>query len=193
MPHEAMWTPWNGPGLEHLRLSIDNGGVQVDSLLIGIVGGQAFRAHYILRCDHAWRTRELHVVVLDDGQPTIHLLADGTGHWTTPNGAALPLLDGCVDVDLSATPFTNTLSIRRLSWQRGQSAELRMVYVEIPSVRLSVERQRYTCLETPGTTGHFRFESLPGDFAADLTVDQDGLVVDYPGLFRRVWSNTSPS
>jgi hypothetical protein len=193
MAREAMWTPWNGPGLEHLRLSADESVVQVDGLIIGIVDNTAFRARYVLRCDPAWQTRELRVVVLDDSQPAVHLLADGVGHWTTPDGSALPLLDGCIDVDLSATPFTNTLPIRRLGWQRGQSAELRMVYVELPSLHLSVERQRYTRLETPGASGRFRFESLPGGFAADLNVDQDGLVVDYPGLFRRVWSTSDNS
>jgi hypothetical protein len=98
---------------------------------------------------------------------------------------ALPSLDGCLDVDLSATPFTNTLPIRRLNWQPGQSVELRMVYVDVPSLHLSVYPQRYTCLDA---SGRFRFEALRSDFTADLTVDLDGLVVDYPGLFRRVWS-----
>jgi uncharacterized protein len=29
--------------------------------------------------------------------------------------------------------------------------------------------------------------SLDGGFTADLQVDADGLVLDYPGLFRRAW------
>ena len=42
-------------------------------------------------------------------------------------------------------------------------------------------QQRYTNLGG----GRYRFESLDDDFTADLTVDEAGLVVDYPGLFRR--------
>jgi uncharacterized protein len=175
--------------LEHLRLSIATSDVTADGLVIGIGEGRAFRAHYVVRCDNAWRVREIEIDVLADGQPSLHLLADRAGHWTAPDGKSLPLLDGCIDVDLSATPFTNTLPIHRFRWQRGQSAELRMVYVDIPSLRLSVDPQRYTCLEAPGATGRFRFESVASGFTADLTVDQDGLVVDYPDLFRRVWSN----
>ena len=34
----------------------------------------------------------------------------------------------------------------------------------------------------------YRFEVLPRGFAAELLVDADGLVIDYPQLFRRVWS-----
>jgi hypothetical protein len=167
---------------------MDDSGVQADSLLVGIASGQSFRMHYILRCDSAWQTRELRVASLGDGDRTLHLLADGAGGWTARDGAALPLLDGCIDVDLSTTPFTNTLPIRRLNWRRGQSAELRVVYVELPSLRLSVEPQRYTCLEKRGSTGRFRFESPSSGFTADIAIDKDGLVVDYPGLFRRVWS-----
>jgi hypothetical protein len=33
----------------------------------------------------------------------------------------------------------------------------------------------------------FRFLSLDGGFIADLHVDGDGPVLDYPGLFRRAW------
>ena len=32
----------------------------------------------------------------------------------------------------------------------------------------------------------FRYEAVDGSFAADITVDADGLVVDYPSLFVRV-------
>jgi hypothetical protein len=32
----------------------------------------------------------------------------------------------------------------------------------------------------------YRFVSLDGGFTADLAVDSDGLVVDYPRLFKRV-------
>lgn len=32
----------------------------------------------------------------------------------------------------------------------------------------------------------YRYEATDRSFAADLVVDEDGLVVDYPGLFGRV-------
>ena len=31
----------------------------------------------------------------------------------------------------------------------------------------------------------WRFESLDIDFTADIAVDEDGFVMEYPGLFRR--------
>jgi hypothetical protein len=44
------------------------------------------------------------------------------------------------------------------------------------------EPQRYTCLEKGNDGGLYRFLSLDGRFKADLPVDTDGLVFDYPAV-----------
>jgi hypothetical protein len=99
----------------------------------------------------------------------------------------LAQLHDCVDIDISATPFTNTLPIRRLGLKPGESAEIRVAYISIPSLQLSPALQRYTCLANYPDHHIYRFESPADDFTADIRVDLDGLVVEYPGLFRRVW------
>ena len=48
---------------------------------------------------------------------------------------------------------------------------------------VTTDRQRYTCLEPDR---RYRYESLDRDFTREIEVDDDGLVVTYPGLFRRV-------
>ncbi|HEX5502042.1 MAG TPA: putative glycolipid-binding domain-containing protein, partial [Thermomicrobiales bacterium] len=110
------------------------------------------------------------------------------GHWTAADGATPPDLAGCLDVDIRVTPFTNTLPIRRLGLRPGESAELAVAYLALPALAVTRERQRYTCLAAGPDGGLYRYESLPGGFRADLSVDADGLVLDYPGLFRRVWT-----
>jgi hypothetical protein len=118
-----------------------------------------------------------------------HYLTDGGGSWTTESGRTIPSLKGCLDVDLSATPFTNTLPIRRLALQPGTSATLSVVYIAVPQMRVQATQQRYTCLELTSSGGRCRYESLTNgvsSFTVELPVDQDGLVSDYPGLFRRV-------
>jgi hypothetical protein len=79
------------------------------------------------------------------------------------------------------TPFTNTLAIRRLGLKVGQAAEIKVAYVLVPELRLRAAPQRYTRL----AERRWRFDGLDLDFTADLTVDADGFVVEYPGLFRR--------
>jgi uncharacterized protein len=74
------------------------------------------------------------------------------------------------------------LPIRRLALVPGESAEISVAYFD------GTEPQRYTCLEKGSGGGLYRFLSLDGEFTADLPVDADGLVLDYPRLFKWVLS-----
>jgi uncharacterized protein len=186
--HEVMWAPWEGPGLEHLRLLTSDGGVEANGLVIGLEAGRPFRIGYEVRCDGRWRVREVRAAAPDSGPPVLELLADGKGRWKRGGGESVPELDGCIDVDISATPFTNTLPIRRLGLKPGEFEELTVAYIRVPELLVGPERQRYGCLEARADGGLYRFEALPSGFTAELPVDADGLVMDYPGLFRRAWS-----
>ena len=188
MEREVMWTPWEGPGLEHLRLTTSDGGVVANGLVIGLEAGRPFRISYEIRCDGHWRVREIRAAAPDWERPALDLLADGEGRWKRRGGEPVPELDGCIDVDISATPFTNTLPIRRLGLEPNQSEELTVTYIRVPELLVGPERQRYICLEAGSNGGLYRFEALPSGFTAELAVDAEGLVLDYPGLFRRAWS-----
>jgi uncharacterized protein len=59
---------------------------------------------------------------------------------------------------------------------------LTMAYVWVPELTVGPDPQRYTRL----AERRYRFESRDSDFTADLPLDPDGLVLDYPGLFRRI-------
>jgi hypothetical protein len=67
------------------------------------------------------------------------------------------------------------------------SAEITVAYLEGADLQPWPEPQRYTRLETGDGGLTYRFVSLDGGFSADLPVDSDGLVMDYPGLFRRAF------
>lgn len=186
MRREVMWSAWEDPGLGHLRLAVRDDGIIADGMVIGATEGRPFRVAYEVRCDTDWRVRALRVGAPGPEPPGVDVLSDGEGNWTASDGWAVPELQGCIDADISVTPFTNTLPIRRLDLAPGESAELSVAYVEGTELQARPEPQRYTCLEKGDRGGLYRFLSLDGGFTADLTVDADGLVLDYPGLFRRV-------
>jgi uncharacterized protein len=183
-----MWAPWEGPGLEHLRLVTSEVGVVANGLVIGLEAGRLFRISYDVRCDERWRVQEVRVATPDSERPVLELLADGEGRWNRRGGEPVPELEGCIDVDISATPFTNTVPIRRLGLRLGESEELMVTYIRVPELLVGPERQRYECLEAQADGGLYRFEALPSGFVTELPVDTEGLVIDYPGLFRRAWS-----
>ena len=85
-------------------------------------------------------------------------------------------------------PSPTTLPIRRLGFEPGESEELMVTYVRVPELLVGPERQRYGCLEAQADGGLYRFQALPSGFTAELPVDAEGLVIDYPGLFQRAWS-----
>lgn len=113
------------------------------------------------------------------------LTSHGDGHWTDGAGRPRPDLDGCHDVYVQASPFTNTLAIRRLRLQVGASAEIRAAYVTVPGLQVHPRPQRYTLLRNAAAGATYRYESLRSDFRADLPVDGDGLLLEYPDCFRR--------
>lgn len=186
MKRQLMWSRSDAPGMEHLALIMRNGEAEADGIVLGVEDDAAFRLRYTVRCDSRWRVRRVEVNLVGDRR-SLSLNADGEGRWFDESGAALPALDGCVDVDITATPLTNTLPIRRLSLKQGEAADIKVAYVTIPELGLAPDAQRYTCLETDAAGGRYRFEQLATGFTAVLRVDADGLVDDYPGLFKRVW------
>ena len=153
MEREVMWTPWEGSGLEHLRLVTSGSGVVANGLVIGLEAGRPFRIGYEIRCDGRWRVQEVRAGAPDLGRPVFDLLADGEGRWKRRGGEPVPELDGCIDVDISATPFTNTLPIRRLGLEPGESEKLTVTYVRVPELLVGPERQRYGCWRRKLTAG----------------------------------------
>ncbi|QQO44530.1 MULTISPECIES: putative glycolipid-binding domain-containing protein [unclassified Paracoccus (in: a-proteobacteria)] len=179
------WTDAEGQGLEHCLVTLDDTGLTLEGVVAGTRDGK-YGAHYKVRADAGGRTREVRVRCL--GGPELCLTVDEGACWRDAiRGADLPDLDGCLDVDLGITPSTNTLPIRRLRLKVGQSAEVRAAYVPLPS---EIEGdflprpadQRYTRL----TDRLWRYDGLLWNFTADLAVDDLGLVLDYPVLFRRL-------
>ncbi len=78
-------------------------------------------------------------------------------------------LDGCTDVDISVTPFTNTLPIRRLNLDQDESTEIETVYISVPELQVETAIQRYTCLDSlDDEGGRYRYESVPSGFTAEF-------------------------
>lgn len=181
------WRPWTGTGLEHLTLAVEDHAAEgpeivARSVVIGARGGRPYGVDYTLVCDQAWRVREFHLGTTEGR--ALSLLHDGRGAWTNHDGRALPEFDGCLDVDLAGTPFTNTLPIRRIDWDRtgDRRVALTMLYVPFDTFVPRPDAQAYTCLDDGR---RFRYEATERSFETELPVDADGLVLDYPGLFRR--------
>jgi hypothetical protein len=163
------WTLETGPDWVTSRLSLS-------------VAGRAFTRWLVLTRDShgSWSTE-----TYAHGDVQYH------GERMADPGAAHPgALDGALDCDLALCPVTNTMPILRLGAHEGLAeTELTMAWVDLPSLAVIPSRQVYsTAAPFDPASGHsvVRYRSASGSFMADLTVDEDGIVIDYPRLARRI-------
>lgn len=186
MNREVIWQAEGGVGQEHLTISDRDGVIVADSFAIIKPGETPMRVRYQVVLDAGWAVRGAAITTeVAHGSPTVvEISHDGKGSWTNSDGSPLPQLDGCLDIDISSTAFTNTLPIRRLNLQVGKTETIHTVYLNVQSLRIEAWEQRYTRIDA----GTVRYQSSTSGFQRDLDVDGDGLVRNYPGFFTRIWS-----
>jgi len=177
--HSVRWRALEGDGLEHLTLRAHADGFRADAVLVGERDGQRYGATYRIDCDSDFTVRSFEIGTTD-GRGLAMTRRDRA--WHDSRRGHLPAFDGCIDIDLSATPFTNTLPIRRCAWTLGEQRRIAMLFVPFDSFEPFVTEQIYSRL----APRLFRFETADGSFTAELPVDEDGLVMDYPCLFQRL-------
>lgn len=186
------WEPLDGQGFQLVNLRTDERrSVMINGECLWVHEGEPFAAHYTIHCHPSWDINEVSFGVRRfEGaliSPAIILARSRDGQWVNHRNAPQPVFQGFSDVDISITPLTNTLAIRRLNLQVGESRDINVVYFEAPSLEPKPTRQRYSCLGKYSDGELYRFQSLDTGFTADISVDTDGLVLEYPGLFKRVW------
>ena len=97
--YTARWQTWDDEHIETLTLRWENEGWTAS----GEVGRE--RIHYVIRLSPTWQVRQF-LLFRDLDEPDLWLATDGHARWGEMNGAHRPELDGCHDIDLACTPFT---------------------------------------------------------------------------------------
>lgn len=141
--------------------------------------GAACRLSYLIVCRRDWITERAEIRgTAGKKAVSLEISADAARRWTM-NGRPVPATDGCVDLDLSFTPATNVIAIRRLGLALDQRAQVRSAWLLFPDLDLKPLAQTYRRLSP--TTYDYRSEA----YAAPLVADDYGFVMDYPGLWAR--------
>jgi len=136
------------------------------------------RLDYVIDCDPRWSTIGAEVSGwVGEERVDIEVSVDG-GRWTISGRESLGV-NGCTDIDLSFSPATNLLPIRRLELEVGTEAPVRAAWLRFPSFRLEPLDQVYRRLDA----GTYRYSSGGGKFVADLKVNAAGFVTLYPDFW----------
>jgi hypothetical protein len=171
-------------GFEVVYIEAADSGLLTEGYVTAVERGETWAVEYLIALDEDWRTRNARVRArAAAGGHELLLERDASG-WLV-NGTRAPELDGCLDVDLEASSFTNAFPVHRLALDVGEEADAPAAYVR--ALDLSVERleQRYVRLPDDGDRRRFHYASPAFDFEADLVYDAAGLVIDYPGIAVR--------
>lgn len=160
--------------------------VRAEGHSVAVEDGQAWSVRYVIEADAGWAARQASVHGRSAaGERRVALETDGSGHWLV-DGAPAAHLDGCHDVDLEASAFTNAFPVHRLGLAVGEAVQAPAAYVR--ALDLSVERleQRYERLhDDQRGNQRYAYSAHAFAFEAELVYDEHGLVVAYPGLAVR--------
>lgn len=183
MQKSILWEGIQNDTDEHCAVNFLDDAIMVRSEIEGWAHGIPVYADYTLRLDKLWNVLEFDIDFhVRDTQHHYHLLRDEESNWTDASGKTYPEFKGCKYIDISLTPFTNSLPINGLFLPHGESAQIDLVYVDIIANEIRKDHQKYT------KAGHhnYHFENDGGNFTADIHVDNDGFVTHYPELFNMI-------
>jgi hypothetical protein len=178
-PQEMVWQGIFSQTTEYCRITADNENISYAGVVVGASQGKPVDISYALETDSAFNLLTVSIQALD--QPWLILRRTGK-HWQDGKGKLLPEFDACTDIDISLTPLTNTFPIRKMHMAVGASKTVEVIYIDALTGGLKPVAQKYSRL----SANVYGYENLASGFTADLTVDNEGFVIDYPGAWRQI-------
>ena len=178
--HAILWRRLDQAGHDSARLSEDSGGAIIEGTAVFSESRRPCRLDYRVVCDTDWRTVSARVVGwLDTTEIDIDITVTSARVWTF-NGRPCVDVHGCDDIDLSFSPATNLLPIRRTRLAIGARVAVRAAWLRFPDLILKPLDQTYERL----AESQYRYESAGGAFVALLETNSVGFVTRYPDLWQ---------
>jgi len=147
----------------------------------------AFSASYDLVTDDNGATNRLSLTVsVAERDRQLSISRDEENMWliTDHEGQSRDSYEGAVDVDVVLSPFFNALPIRRVGLHRHADAvTLPLVYVNLPELTVGPATISYSSSD-PESGGGIKLVSPVAN--TTIVVDDDGFILDYPGLAERI-------
>lgn len=173
----VLWQRLSEPSLESFALYQHQAGFEFRGTVVLELEGQPSCVSYRILTTVDWLTRQVTVELRRGAEEkSLELRVDDEQRWWQGERELTPLR-GFYDVDLSVTPATNTLPLRRLELGVGRDHEVTAAWLKFPELDLEPLPQRYTRVGERD----YRYESgtALADFSADLRIDDVGLVTNY--------------
>lgn len=171
--YTARWRTWDDQHTDDLTLTWENEA--------WTASGRLARedVEYVIRLSPLWHVRQF-LLFRDLAEPDLWLGTDGRGRWGEMNGAHRPELDGAHDIVLPITAFTHALPIRRVPLAVGDDFTISVLTVDTETLAVETHPLTYT------RVAEHTWQVGDADSLVRFDVDEYGVPLDIPGLFRRV-------
>lgn len=173
--------------MESVRVQLSGRRIRANGRIVAAAtaSNPAFGAFYDLQTDETGATRRFGLTVtLAERERQLAIARDEENMWllTDHQGERRAGYNGALDIDVVFSPFFNALPIRRLGLhERADSVALPMVYVNVPEMSVTAATVSYT---SEGRLDGIKLRSPVADTV--VSVDEEGFIVDYPGLAERI-------
>jgi uncharacterized protein len=181
------WRAQDVSRMESVRVQVSGKRIRANGRIVAAATATnpAFGAYYDLQTDEKGATKRFGLTVtLAERERQLAIARDEENMWlvTDHQGERRAGYNGALDVDVVFSPFFNALPIRRLGvHERADSTALPIVYVNVPDMSVTAETVSYT---SDGRPDGIKLRSPVAD--TTVSVDEEGFIVDYPGLAERI-------
>jgi uncharacterized protein len=172
--HHILWHCSLLSSSEHALLAESEDGYRLQGVAVLPLGELPCHIDYGVTVDRQWRPAQARATITTpSGAREIVLRSHRGGGWEV-DGELASHLDGCLDVDFGWTPATNTVPIRRLGLEVGETASITAAWVRFPELDVVASEQWYRRLAIN------RWQYTSGEYDYQLVINPaTGLVLSY--------------
>ncbi|WP_114818975.1 putative glycolipid-binding domain-containing protein [Chryseobacterium sp. KLBC 52] len=175
---------WKGifyQSLEYFNLQSDDINYTVESKIIGCLEDKIYSIEYKIHIDKDWLVQDF---LIESEINKVKRILTGKkiqDQWEI-NNVINPEINDFKFIDISLTPFTNTLPINNLKLSENSSQKIDVIYIDVFNHHIRPVQQQYTRT----AVNQYLYENVETDFKAEISVDESGLVTNYPELFKKI-------
>lgn len=175
---------WQGvlyQSIEYFNEQIKDENYIVESKIIGCYEDKIYAVDYSILIDKNWIVQNF---LIKSEINKVKTTLEGKRHqdqWEI-NNVINPEFNDFKFIDISLTPFTNTLPINNLQLKDNSSKKIDVIYIDVLNQHVRPVQQQYT----KTASNKYLYENIENDFKAEISVDDEGLVISYPKLFEKI-------
>jgi hypothetical protein len=133
MQTNLFWKANEYPSLENYVVTISDAGSEISSIIIGLSESKIFKVEYNIKTNQRWETEHVSIKShIGGSMQSLSFYNNGKSAWLK-NGLPIKQFDGCIDIYLPLTPFTNTLPINGFNLKRPGSPDKGYLYRSVAS------------------------------------------------------------